>query len=229
MRSEADTLAETGLRFFGKISASISHELKNSLAIINENAGLLDDLTLMAEKGTPMNRDRLKKLAGSLMAQVVRADTIIKNMNRFAHSVDVSIRQIDLGEILTLMSALCGRFAAQREVSLHPLVPLEPVWITTHPFYLQELLCRIIEIGLSAVDQRKALNLIVEKTPQGGVIRIEGLQVQNQSPDIWQQTQNQALLRKLEAQLSADHAKGNLTLALPRQVSDGCFAHGSQA
>ena len=33
-----------GLFFFGKMSASISHELKNVLAIINENAGLAEDL-----------------------------------------------------------------------------------------------------------------------------------------------------------------------------------------
>ena len=33
----------TGLQFFGKMTASISHEIKNVMAIINESAGLLDD------------------------------------------------------------------------------------------------------------------------------------------------------------------------------------------
>jgi C4-dicarboxylate-specific signal transduction histidine kinase len=228
MRSEAETLAESGLRFFGKISASISHEIKNALAIINENAGLLEDLTLMAEKGTPMNQERLKKLAASLMAQVARADTIIKNMNRFAHSVDVPVRQTDLGEILDLMSALCGRFAAQRGVTLHPLPPSAPVLITTQPFYLQKLICWIIEIGLTAVDQQKALHLIAEKTSQGGAIRIEGMRKSDQPCDMWQQPQNQVLVRRLEANFSVDHAKGHLTLALPCHVSDDCVADDRQ-
>ncbi|NNG12708.1 MAG: sensor histidine kinase, partial [Halobacteria archaeon] len=37
------------LRYFGKVTASISHELKNVLAILNEHTGLLQDLTAMAE------------------------------------------------------------------------------------------------------------------------------------------------------------------------------------
>ena len=36
-------IAREGFQFFGKMSASISHEIKNALAIINENAGLLED------------------------------------------------------------------------------------------------------------------------------------------------------------------------------------------
>ena len=222
MGCQADTLAEAGLRFFGKISASISHEIKNSLAIINENAGLLEDLTRMADKGTPLNQDRLKKLAASLMAQVARADTIIKNMNRFAHSVDVAVRQIDLGEILTLMSTLCSRFAAQRGVSLRPEAPQEPILITTHAFYFQELIGRIIEIGLEAANQHKVLHLIADKTPKGGLVRIEGMLQHHQGSDCWRQPENQALLQRLEAQLSVDQENGNLTLALPRQVSGGC-------
>lgn len=228
MPCQAETLDETGLRFFGKISASISHEIKNTLAIINENAGLLEDLTLLAEKGTPMKPDRLKKLAASLMAQVARADTIIKNMNRFAHSVDVWVRQIDLLEILSLMSALCSRFAAQHGVTLNPALVGEPVLITTHPFYLQSLICRIIEIGLAAHGQQKALNLIVDKTQEGAVIRIEGLKKQDQIGDLWQQPCDQALLCKLEATISADQAKGHLTLTLPRQVSGASLANESR-
>ncbi len=40
-----------GLRFFGMINASISHEIKNVLAIISESAGLMEDLLLLAQKG----------------------------------------------------------------------------------------------------------------------------------------------------------------------------------
>ena len=48
-----ENLTETSLQFFGRVSASISHELKNVLAIINENAGLLEDFTLMGDRGIP--------------------------------------------------------------------------------------------------------------------------------------------------------------------------------
>ena len=44
------------LRFFGKMNASISHELRNALAVINENAGLIKDLMIMTEKGHPLDK-----------------------------------------------------------------------------------------------------------------------------------------------------------------------------
>ena len=49
--------AKPGLQFFGKVSASIAHEIKNVLAIINENAGLLEDLTFAARKERPSTRN----------------------------------------------------------------------------------------------------------------------------------------------------------------------------
>jgi hypothetical protein len=44
------------LAFFGKVNASISHELKNVMAIISETTGLLGDLSEMARGGTPSTR-----------------------------------------------------------------------------------------------------------------------------------------------------------------------------
>jgi len=58
--SRMDINGENALKFFGKMTASISHELKNVLAIINENAGLLEDLCAMAEKGRPVDPVRIK-------------------------------------------------------------------------------------------------------------------------------------------------------------------------
>lgn len=37
-------------------------------------------------------------LAGSLISQVRRADGIVEDMNRFAHSVDESVAKVELGE-----------------------------------------------------------------------------------------------------------------------------------
>ncbi|MCJ7596564.1 MAG: sensor histidine kinase, partial [Desulfobacterales bacterium] len=85
MTYRLDVIGEAGLQFFGKISASISHEIKNVMAIITESAGLMEDLTVLAEKGMPIDPQRLKTHAGKIMTQIRRADEIIKNMNRFSH------------------------------------------------------------------------------------------------------------------------------------------------
>ena len=48
MESPVEFQNNEDLTFFGKVNASISHELKNILAIISETAGLLGDLVHLA-------------------------------------------------------------------------------------------------------------------------------------------------------------------------------------
>ena len=136
MRTENDPVGEAGLRFFGKISATVSHEIKNGLAVINENAGLLQDLLLMAERGRPLDPARVKSIAERVLDRVARADLVVRNLNRFAHQVDDPAAAVDLLETLTLMVALTGRLTANRGKRVR-IVPPEPaVRVTTNPFAL---------------------------------------------------------------------------------------------
>ncbi len=126
--------AEAGLQFFGKMTASISHEIKNVLAIINENAGLLQDLALMAERGVAIEPQRLTKMAQAIKKQVGRADAIIQNMNRLGHSIDETEKTIDLNDILELLVALSNRFASMRGVAVELTKREGPVELRTAPF-----------------------------------------------------------------------------------------------
>ena len=72
MAAKLESLTECGLQFFGKMTASISHEIKNVLAIINENAGLLGDLALLAERGVAIEPQRLNDMSRTVMKQVSR-------------------------------------------------------------------------------------------------------------------------------------------------------------
>ncbi len=116
----SDTLDAHGLclQAFAGISAMVSHDLKNTLAIINENAGLLDDLALMAGESASVPSERVQGVAAKIAQQVVRSNTIIKNLNRFAHSGDAPVARAALGELLELMAALTARKAAMRNLTV---------------------------------------------------------------------------------------------------------------
>ena len=133
MHDKLYTIGESGLQFYGKITASVSHEIKNVLAIINENAGLLEDFTFMADRGKPLDPARMKMIAAAVKKQIGRADGIIKNMNLFAHSVDQTITTVDLNETLELIIALTARFAAMRGVQVDLQSPENPVKFQTAP------------------------------------------------------------------------------------------------
>jgi len=94
------TLDATCLQVFGKISAAVSHDLKNVLAIVNESAGLLDDLALRAAKGIEIPPDRLNASTARILKQVKRGDAVLKSLNRFAHSTDAPVAQVNVAEVL---------------------------------------------------------------------------------------------------------------------------------
>jgi len=175
MSAKLEIVTETGLQFFGKMTASISHEIKNVLAIINENAGLLEDLVLMADRGAAIEPQRLKNMSQTVMQQVSRADAIAKNMNRLAHSVDESINTIDLNDILELLVALSHRFASTRGVAVQPILNEGPLTLRTAPFFLMNLLWLCLDFAMDAAGEDKIVELVTQKTEAGIRVFFKGL------------------------------------------------------
>lgn len=219
MNRDWDVIGEQGLQFFGKMSATISHEINNSLAIINENAGLLQDFTLMADKGMPLDPVRLNSLAGKVIHQIRRAEGIVKNMNRFAHSVDESVKSVDLGEVVQLMVTLSARVASMRGVTVEPKPASVPVMINTNPFLLQNLIWLCLDFAMDAAGVGNTINIITVKTETGAQIRF--MQVKNPAKaplDKFPREREKALLDLLKADLSADAGVGKIVITLPRDI-----------
>jgi C4-dicarboxylate-specific signal transduction histidine kinase len=167
MSVKLEIVTESGLQFFGKMTASISHEIKNVLAIINENAGLLEDLALMADGGAEIEPQRLQNMSRAVMKQVSRADGIMKNMNRLAHSVDESIKSIDLNDLLELLAALSNRFASTRAVGIQLKRNESPLKLRTAPFFLMNLLWLCLDFAMDAAGEEKRVELTAQKTETG--------------------------------------------------------------
>lgn len=105
------------VQVFAKISAAISHEIRNTLAIINENAGLLADYCQMPEYSDGVPVQQLCSLTTAIERQVERSQLIMKNLSRFAHSADNRLGQSKLDETLTLVLALIERQAAMKNIT----------------------------------------------------------------------------------------------------------------
>ncbi len=219
MSWKGDMIGEMGLQFYGKTAASLSHEMKNALAIINEHAGLLEDFARMAEAGTPMDPGRLKSLAGKVMKQIRRADGIVMTMNRFAHSVDEPIKDVDLGEIVEFVVTLSRRLASMRGVTLEPKGVASPVRITTNPFFLQNLVSLCLDFAMAATGGGKTVGLVAEETENGARVRLTGLKGLGEVPvATFPGAREKVLLEALRAQLAVDTEDGQLVLALPRDM-----------
>lgn len=139
------------LQFFGRICASVSHDIKNVLAVVNEGAGLLSDLSLMAEKGTPLDPARLRSVSESIQAQIRRGDGIIKDMNTFAHSVDEPVGNVSLADVISLVVSLATRLARAKSVSLE-LGECGEAVVRTDIYGLEYLLHAMITHALSRTE-----------------------------------------------------------------------------
>ena len=175
MRDKLEIVAETGFQFYGKMTASISHEIKNVLAIINENAGLLEDLALLADRGAEVEPQRLKKASLTVMKQVGRADAIIKNMNRLGHLVDEPFTNVDLSDILELLAALSGRFASMRGVTVALKPGESSLTLNTSAFFLMNLLWLCLDFAMDAAGEDKTVELAASKTGAGIQVFFKGL------------------------------------------------------
>ncbi len=215
-----EIVGKGGFQFFGKISASISHDIKNVLAVLNENAGLLEDLVLMAEKGASFNHERVKSLANSMRKQIKRADLIAKNMNRFAHSVDKPLNDVDVCETLELVVALSGRLADMRGVNLEPLYTKERICIKTNHFLLENLLWCCLDFAMTSVTEGNTVGIVVEEIEKGVQIKFTKLQglITDDRTNKFPSEEENDLIRALEAETVMDTGVQTLFLKLPEKI-----------
>jgi len=212
-------LGASGLQFFGTVTASISHEIKNVLAVVNENGGLLSDLARMSKKGKKIEPERLEKIGDTLLRAAKRADRIVKNLNRFAHTIDTRITQVDLREVVDFAATLFERFASMKGVTLLPEGPPDPLVVTTHPFFLKKLLWQCVEAVLQSPEKVEAVRIIAEKNNAGACIRLTGFDaLLHEGGELFSSESEHSVVLFLKAQLSTDADAGEVVIVLPEHL-----------
>lgn len=215
--SDRIAAAEDGIQFFGRVTASLSHEINNVLAIIYENSGLVEDLLLAAEKGRPLDSSRLKELAGRLKAQVRRGKEIVENMNRFAHSVDEPVNSLDLRDLLTLTVSLARRIVSMKEFEVEVEKVGKAVHVRTDPFLLQNLVWLCLDFLMEAGSSPDSIRLIPEEAGDEARIRFTGMKSVPSGADF--PTPKQEILSKaVGARLSM--VDGEMLLSIPQDAKN---------
>lgn len=161
------------LAFFGRISASVSHDIKNCLAIINENAGLLEDIAHLANAERPLDPGRVVATAARVKDQVNKADCIVKNMNIFAHSADKPVTSFDLCDSVTLLLDLSARLAARKGAKISVTLPSKPLMVSASPFRVMQTLFGCIELALAQAGEEARLTVTATAAPPGAQVLVE--------------------------------------------------------
>jgi hypothetical protein len=128
-----DNADDREIRFFGRVAASFTHELKNVLAIVKETAGLMEDLLALTPEGVFPHQPRFQRGVTTILEQVSRGVNLSTRMNRFAHSPDHAVAQVDLNETVDQVCLLAERFARIKGVGLGAVMAEKPPTILSCP------------------------------------------------------------------------------------------------
>ncbi len=157
---KADRLyREEELAFFGAVTASISHDLNNTIAIIDQTAGLLEDLIYCSEGDQTVSKDQLQRIVDGIGKQTKRGAVVVRRLNAFAHSVDDPEGEIDINDLTRNVAALANRMAdmkrARLEIQLGDAAPK----VKSNPFRVQQALYLSLKEALSRVQDGARLIL----------------------------------------------------------------------
>lgn len=215
MEYKLTVLGEAGLRFFGKMSAANAHEIKNALAIINENAGLLGDLAAMADKGAALDPERLKRISKVVHQQVRRADEIAKSTNRFAHSVDQMHGPADLERSLVLVQTMAMRYATQRHIRIEIVPCSSSITLMVQPFRLLHMLWLCLQCAMETVQTEHSIYVRMERGDTT-IVRFGPLPKLDagRAETLSRTTEMQVLIEVLNASIETDLEKNDLVLTL---------------
>ncbi len=151
-----EVAVDRALAFFGGVIAAQAHELRNVLNIINELAGLQQDL--LAAGGVE-SQGRVAQLGARVQAQVERGRQILVQVSRFAHSVDAPCVVFDVGEVLGRVGFFAERVARLNRTSLAAELAAEPVAIENDPFALQQAVFVALQQAIGAATEARAVRL----------------------------------------------------------------------
>ena len=210
----AELNCSSELRFFGTVTASVSHELKNVLAIVNENAGLIEDMLAFAAQGRAIDPARLLLAAQAIKAQIRRGDAIIKNLNSLAHSVDETEAAIAVDQAIELALNLTARMAKMRGVTVTMTPPADSVMVRTAPFAFQQLMWRCLDdaTACAASPPGGTIDITVKTVAQGACVRLKGQDGRGHDPLTSQK--DQALLDSVGAEAAVDPTTGEMIITL---------------
>lgn len=157
---------------FGQVTRNATHEIKNELAVINEQSRLISEMLELGAKGREPDPDRLYQLIGRVIERVGRADQAVKRLNAFAHSAEETGPICDAVKGVTLICGIFARQAALHNVTLELALP-ETLSVGLPTLDFERLLWRCLATVVEAAVGGSVLRLGLESGGEGAVLRLD--------------------------------------------------------
>jgi len=134
----------------GRLAAGVAHEINNPLAIIDQKAGLLQDI-INADPELS-KRDRIPKITNSILKTVERCRIITHRLLGFARRMDVEYEQLDLNDVVKDVFSFIENEAFNRNIQLDKKLDENLPVISSDRGQLQQVFLNILTNAYAAVN-----------------------------------------------------------------------------
>jgi two-component system NtrC family sensor kinase len=132
------------------LAAGVAHEINNPLAIINEKAGLMNDLV---ESGAEFPlKNKFLALTDSIIKSVDRCKNITHRLLGFARRMEVQLETLDLNEVIREIIGFLEKEALYRHIDMQFDLADDLPRISSDRGQLQQMFLNILTNAISAID-----------------------------------------------------------------------------
>lgn len=157
----------TKMATIGRLAASVAHEINNPLAIINEKAGLLQDL--VSQTANQEHREKILRSLESIVKSVDRCGNVTHRLLGFTRSRESQTESIDLADLLQEVMDFTGKEAAHRNITVETRVAPGIPPILADRGQLQQVFLNLVNNAFAAVSDGGRIDLAVDSPRLGWV------------------------------------------------------------
>jgi len=166
----AEVQHNSRLASIGRLAAGVAHEINNPLAIIDQKAGLMDDVLAGVESFE--HKEKFRAAILGIQGAVGRCKVITHRLLGFARRMDVKHEDIDLNTLLVEILGFLDKEAMYRHIEIE-IIPDEKLpKILSDQGQLQQIFLNIINNAIDAVEKDGTI-MVTTKTRDNRSVQVD--------------------------------------------------------
>lgn len=151
----------------GRLAAGVAHEINNPLAVIGENAGLIEDIFNLKKEYS--GDQQVKELIAAVLESVERCGGITKQLLEFARHFEPKIQPLHIDKIISGVLSFLGKEASYRNITIHTDIPDDFPVISSDQGSLQQIFLNLVNNAFQAMDKGGRMDILATKHMDGHV------------------------------------------------------------